>query len=85
MHSKSYRVVTVCEQYGLNVNLRNCVVIKISYKTGDVGNIKCNNNHDVKKWRTLSILGSKIVTMEVLKSQRMRNVGKFYYLSRCLL
>jgi hypothetical protein len=42
------RVVAVCEEFGLSVNLDKCVVMKISWKTGSMENTKCNS-HGIKK------------------------------------
>jgi hypothetical protein len=40
---KFQRVVRVCKDFGLNVNLDRCVVMKISGKTRGMEKMKCNN------------------------------------------
>jgi hypothetical protein len=42
------RVVSVCKDFGLNVNSDKCVVMKISQKARGMELIKCND-HEVKE------------------------------------
>jgi hypothetical protein len=43
LRKKYQRDVSVCKDFGLNVNLDKCMVMKMSQKTGDMEEIKCNN------------------------------------------
>jgi DUF1009 family protein len=59
LEKKLQRVVTVCKDFGLNVSLDKCVVMKISQNTGCMEKIKCNN-HEMKEVESFKYLGSKI-------------------------
>jgi hypothetical protein len=41
-------MVTVSADFGLNINLKKCMVMKISWRTED-GRDKMYNNHELKK------------------------------------
>jgi hypothetical protein len=48
LEKKFQRAVTVYKDCGLNVNLDQCLVMKISWKIVGMEEIKCSN-HEIKK------------------------------------
>jgi hypothetical protein len=43
LEAKFHRIITVCEEFELNVNLDMYMVMKIHWRTGDMQKINCNN------------------------------------------
>jgi hypothetical protein len=75
----------VCPDYGLNVYLDKCVVMKISQKTG--GKEK-KYNYEIKEAESFKDMGSKIVTNGSVKRRNYRKnkyVEKFYQLVKDII
>jgi hypothetical protein len=58
LQQKFQRAVTECKDFGLNVICNKCVMI-VTWKTGSMKKIKCNNHK--MKWR-VKYLGSETLT-----------------------
>jgi hypothetical protein len=68
LEKKFQKVITVCKDFGIKVNLDKCVAMKISRKKGGLENIKCGN-HEIKEVESFKYLGSKTVTNERVKEE----------------
>jgi hypothetical protein len=56
LEKKFQKVVTLCRDFGSNVNLHKCVVMKIICKTGGMEKIECYNP-EIKELGNFNYLG----------------------------
>jgi hypothetical protein len=79
LEKKLQRVVTVCEDFGLNVCLSKCVVMEISWNMGCMEKINCNS-HELKEVESFKYLGSEIMAYGIFNEEitkRIQNAGKY--------
>jgi hypothetical protein len=61
LEKKFQSVITVCEDFRLNIYLDKCVVMKISWKTETMGKTK-DNDHEMKEMESCKYIRSIIMT-----------------------